>query len=207
MLPCVTAATLSSWRDAFPAAGEASLSAWPMDGEVPQSDRLKVTTSGRDAAGGLLEAQIALLERRTTLWPDGGCGNEPHRLTLQRQARTLDAKRPTATRHPDAAGDCLAGPDNRGTAFMHDVLIDCRPRLLPADLSRRHMLDQLARRHYARFRKQTPCYAKETLFRRNRPACLNPVLVWTWSPGLPASDQNLDQAWPTSAPASVCTSR
>jgi hypothetical protein len=37
----VTAATLSGWRDAFLAAGEASLATRPTDGQVLESDRLK----------------------------------------------------------------------------------------------------------------------------------------------------------------------
>jgi transposase len=45
----VTAATLSSWRDAFLAAGEASLATRPVDGEALESDRLKARL-GRDAA-------------------------------------------------------------------------------------------------------------------------------------------------------------
>src|SRR6195256_7090591 len=38
----VTAATLSGWRDAFLAAGEAALTAKPATGEGRESDRLKV---------------------------------------------------------------------------------------------------------------------------------------------------------------------
>src|ERR1700709_1657815 len=43
----VTTATLSGWRDAFLAEGEASLATRPTDGEALQSERLKAP--GRDA--------------------------------------------------------------------------------------------------------------------------------------------------------------
>ena len=44
----VTAATLSDWRDAFLAAGEAALATRPTDGEALESERLKARL-GRDA--------------------------------------------------------------------------------------------------------------------------------------------------------------
>jgi transposase len=50
----VTAATLAGWREAFLAAGEASLATRPTDGEVRESNRLKARLGemllGRDAA-------------------------------------------------------------------------------------------------------------------------------------------------------------
>ena len=54
----VTAATLSGWREAFLAAGEASLATRPTDGEALESARLKARL------GELLEAKIAALEAR-----------------------------------------------------------------------------------------------------------------------------------------------
>ncbi|ACL62696.1 ISGsu7, transposase OrfA (plasmid) [Methylobacterium nodulans ORS 2060] len=47
----VTAATLSGWRDAFLAAGEASLSTRPTDGEALESGRLIPALGERDSGG------------------------------------------------------------------------------------------------------------------------------------------------------------
>jgi transposase len=58
----VTAATLSGWRDAFLAAGEASLASRPTDGEVLESERLKARLGEMLLERGLLEAKIAALE-------------------------------------------------------------------------------------------------------------------------------------------------
>src|SRR3954449_13175711 len=60
----VTAATLSDWRDAFLAAGEASLSTRPTDGEALESGRLKARLGEMLLERELLEAKIALLEAR-----------------------------------------------------------------------------------------------------------------------------------------------
>ena len=60
----VTAATLSGWRDAFLAAGEASLSTRPIDGEALESGRLKARLGEMLLERELLEAKIALLEAR-----------------------------------------------------------------------------------------------------------------------------------------------
>ncbi len=60
----VTAATLSGWRDAFLAAGEASLSARPADGAEPESGRLKARLGEMLLERELLEAKIAALEAR-----------------------------------------------------------------------------------------------------------------------------------------------
>jgi hypothetical protein len=61
----VMTVTLSAWREAFLAAGEASLSTRPMDGETLQSERLKAHAfSEMLLERGLLEAKIALLEAR-----------------------------------------------------------------------------------------------------------------------------------------------
>ena len=58
----VTAATLTQWRAAFLAAGEASLSTRSKDGEEFESDRLKAKLGGMLLERELLEAKIAILE-------------------------------------------------------------------------------------------------------------------------------------------------
>src|SRR3712207_3616668 len=58
----VTAATLSGWRDAFLAAGEASLASRPADGEGLESARLKARPGEMLLKQELLEAEIAALE-------------------------------------------------------------------------------------------------------------------------------------------------
>lgn len=58
----VTAATLSGWRDAFLAAGEASLASRPADDEELESARLKARLGEMLIVRELLEAKIAALE-------------------------------------------------------------------------------------------------------------------------------------------------
>jgi transposase-like protein len=58
----VTAATLSGWRDAFLAAGEASLASRPADDEELESERLKARLGEMLLERELLEAKIAALE-------------------------------------------------------------------------------------------------------------------------------------------------
>ncbi len=58
----VTAATLTAWRDAFLAAGEASLASRPADGEGLESERLKARLGEMLLERELLEAKIAALE-------------------------------------------------------------------------------------------------------------------------------------------------
>ncbi len=58
----VTAATLSGWRDAFPAAGEASLATRPTTSEALETERLKARLGEMLLERELLEANIALLE-------------------------------------------------------------------------------------------------------------------------------------------------
>ncbi len=58
----VTAATLTAWRDAFLAAGEASLATRPRDGEALESERLKARLGEMLLREELLEAKIAALE-------------------------------------------------------------------------------------------------------------------------------------------------
>ena len=60
----VTAGTLSGWRDSFLAAGEASLTSRPTDGEALESDRLKARLGEMLLERELLEAKIAVLEAR-----------------------------------------------------------------------------------------------------------------------------------------------
>ena len=58
----VTAATLSGWRDAFLAAGEASLASRPAVGEELESERLKARLGEMLLERELLEGKIAALE-------------------------------------------------------------------------------------------------------------------------------------------------
>ena len=58
----VTAATLTAWRDAFLAAGEASLASRPAGGEDLASERLKARLGEMLLERELLEAKIAALE-------------------------------------------------------------------------------------------------------------------------------------------------
>ena len=60
----VTAATLTAWRDAFLAAGEASLATRPTNGEALESERLKARLGEMLLERELLEAKIAALEAR-----------------------------------------------------------------------------------------------------------------------------------------------
>jgi transposase-like protein len=58
----VTAATLSEWRDAFLAAGEAALTTRPGSGEELESDRLKARLGQALIERDLLVEKIAVLE-------------------------------------------------------------------------------------------------------------------------------------------------
>ena len=58
----VTAATLSTWRDAVLAAGEASLATRPTTGEGLESERLKAKLGEMLLERELLEAKITALE-------------------------------------------------------------------------------------------------------------------------------------------------
>ena len=58
----VTAGTLSGWRDSFLAAGEASLTSRPTDGEELEGERLKARLGEMLLERELLEAKIAALE-------------------------------------------------------------------------------------------------------------------------------------------------
>ena len=63
----VTAATLSTWRDAFLAAGEAALTAKPSSGEELASDRLKAKLGAALIERDLLQEKIAILEANRPL--------------------------------------------------------------------------------------------------------------------------------------------
>jgi transposase-like protein len=56
------AATLSGWRDAFLAAGEASLATRPTDGDALENERLKTKLGEMLLDRELLEAKVAALE-------------------------------------------------------------------------------------------------------------------------------------------------
>src|SRR5215217_9702730 len=58
----VTAATLSGWRDALLAAGEAALATKPTHGEALESDRLKARLGEALIERDLLQEKIAILE-------------------------------------------------------------------------------------------------------------------------------------------------
>jgi transposase len=63
----VTAATLSGWRDAFLAAGEAALTTKPVTGEALENDRLKAKLGAALIERDLLEEKIAILEANRPL--------------------------------------------------------------------------------------------------------------------------------------------
>jgi transposase len=58
----VTAATLTKWREAFVAAGEAALASRPSDGETLESERLKARLGEMLLEHELLEQKITTLE-------------------------------------------------------------------------------------------------------------------------------------------------
>ena len=58
----VTAATITGWRDAFLAAGEAALTTRPTTGEELESDRLKARLGAALIERDLLYEKIAILE-------------------------------------------------------------------------------------------------------------------------------------------------
>ena len=77
----VTAATLTAWRDAFLAAGEAALATRPDSGEALETDRLKAKLGEVLVERDLLHEKIAILElsirfAARSLWPAGGRGDE-----------------------------------------------------------------------------------------------------------------------------------
>ena len=63
----VTAATLSGWRDAFLAAGDASLATKPASGEELESERLKAKLGAALIDRDLLQEKIAILEANRPL--------------------------------------------------------------------------------------------------------------------------------------------
>lgn len=75
----VTAATLTGWRDAFLAAGEATLTAKPSTGEELESDRLKARLGAALIERDLLNEKIAILEANRPL---------ARRINLRTHSRT-----------------------------------------------------------------------------------------------------------------------
>ena len=63
----VTAATLSGWRDAFLAAGDAALTTKPVSGEALESERLKAKLGAALIERDLLTEKIAILEANRPL--------------------------------------------------------------------------------------------------------------------------------------------
>ena len=63
----VTAATLSGWREAFLAAGEAALSTKPASGEELERERLKARLGAALIERDLLNEKIALVEANRPL--------------------------------------------------------------------------------------------------------------------------------------------
>ena len=63
----VTAATLTGWRDAFLAAGEAALTTRPTTGEALEGDRLKARLGAALIERDLLNEKIAILEANRPL--------------------------------------------------------------------------------------------------------------------------------------------
>jgi transposase-like protein len=63
----VTAATLTGWRDAFLAAGEAAMATKPGTGEDLESDRLKARLGEALIERDLLHEKIAILEANRPL--------------------------------------------------------------------------------------------------------------------------------------------
>jgi transposase len=77
----VTAATLSGWRKAFLAAGEAALSRKPASGEELESERLKAKLGAALIERDLLHEKIALLEANRPL-ARKSVRHEPGRLAV-----------------------------------------------------------------------------------------------------------------------------
>jgi transposase-like protein len=63
----VTAATLTDWRDAFLAAGEAALTTKPATGEALESSRLRARLGAALIERDLLNEKIAILEANRPL--------------------------------------------------------------------------------------------------------------------------------------------
>ena len=78
----VTAATLSGWRDAFLAGGEASLATRPADGEALESERLKARLGEMLLSASCWRPRWRR-SRVAALWSGGGHGHEPDLLAQQ----------------------------------------------------------------------------------------------------------------------------
>src|ERR687895_1501776 len=108
----VTAATLSGWREAFLAAGEASLASRPADGEALESERLKARLGEMLLERELLAAKIAALEARA-----------PGPLARRRSRPGAGPPRPAAAGPTAWRGGAGSGgrppPGSIGTAPRH----------------------------------------------------------------------------------------
>ena len=102
----ITAAELSTWPDAFMAAGEAALKTWPADGRDVEISRLKAKVGELTMANELLDAKIDRLEthrplawRRSRRWSRvvSPSANRPY--GVQRVTRVWGASRATVYRH------------------------------------------------------------------------------------------------------------
>ena len=86
------AAELSAWRDAFLAAGEASLKTRPADGRDDEIGHLKAKVGAFTMANELLATKIEHLEARGALWHGGGRDHEPPGLALHQHEPTASLR-------------------------------------------------------------------------------------------------------------------
>jgi transposase-like protein len=114
----VTAATLSGWRDAFLAAGEASLATRPTDGQALQSERLKARLGEMLLERELLEAKVTALEARApggAPWPGPRVPGLAHLAGHGVSASLATSDRPAAAAGPTRAdAGCGVGRGNPG---------------------------------------------------------------------------------------------
>jgi len=132
----VTAATLSSWREAFLAGGEASLSTRPMDGEALESDRLKARLgkirSHRTSAMGSRLLERAFLEAKTALLEARDAGRRAASPACSRSSPQSSRSPPIATRDPPRAPS-PSGPHanvSRPSIFLRWAFVRPPPRTL-----------------------------------------------------------------------------
>ena len=135
----VTAATLSGWRDAFLAAGEATLTTKSVTGEELESDRLKAKLGAALIERDLLHEKIAVLEanrpwgdecsgheqggfagNRQTLWAGGGLPGLAHRPLWRLPPPDTVATATTAWTDGRVAG-CRADCGDQGRARRQPV--------------------------------------------------------------------------------------
>jgi len=123
----ITAATLSGWREAFLAAGEASLATRSIDGEALESQQLKVLLA-RCCSSASCWRSRSQPWRAVALWPARGHGHEPDRLAHRRQAPMAWPGMPGLARSPGhdlppssaaSGGDAEAAWPSRANAGSH----------------------------------------------------------------------------------------